>query len=116
MFIQVNPAYRSQEDYYNDMLSADEKEDGVLLEIVNHNLIVEKNRYYTKLSLQNSGNYLSLYADLNPVSLLPTILPRIEKVTLFSNIPLDYPYESIDEEQHLLMLKDPDRLVRVLER
>ena len=111
---QEKTAYFTKKEYYDAMLSDSEKNDSKLLEILDHNLIKINGIYYPKLSPQNIFNYLSLYADSNPLSMLEDTIPYIDNLKIFSHIELEHQYEHIDEEKHLLMLKEPDTVLKSL--
>lgn len=111
---QEKNAYFTKKEYYNAMLSDDEKNDSKLLEILDHNLSEINGIYYPKLSSQNIFYYLSLYANSNPISMLEEITPYVDNLKIFSHIELEYQHEYIDEEKHLLMLKEPDTILKAL--
>lgn len=107
-----NITFSNKIEYYNDMLSDDEKSDHELLNILNYNLIKKEKVYSPILSNKNTSRYLSLYASTEPIKLLNTVLPSIKKLKIFSHNSLNIDFELISEDEHLLMLKRPDVILK----
>lgn len=107
-----NIMFSNKIEYYNDMLTDDEKSDHELLHILNYNLIKKEQAYSPILSNKNTSRYLSLYASTEPIKLLNTVLPNIKKLKIFSHNRLSIDFEPISEDEHLLMLKRPDAILK----
>lgn len=103
------------QDYYDMMLSEQEKQDKLLLSILNHNLINIDDTYRTKLSNANLVNYLSCYPDYHVVDHLEVIKEKVQNLIVYSSSHLPIPYESILPTDHLLMLTKPEIMIEKLQ-
>ncbi|MGT2925784.1 hypothetical protein [Streptococcus cuniculipharyngis] len=103
--------YQYLSDYYDEMLSDDEKNDTQLLEILTGNLIVHNGRYRPKLNTKNTLAYLSIYSNLDIAAELTTVLNQIEEICIFSSRPIGLAHRPISQEDHLLMLTEPQRVL-----
>lgn len=111
MFVSVeDKTYQTVADYYEDMLSADERDDGELLAILAANLIKRNGAYFPSLDIKGTKAYLSLYADLDVAKEFGAIWGQIKNLAVFSSRSVNFPHIPIREEDHLLMLKDPQQV------
>lgn len=106
--------YQNVSNYYDDMLSDDEKDDLELLDILNHNLIVKKDTYTPKLDTKNTKSYLSIYSNFYIENGFISVSNRINNFFIFSSSTISIPHTKISEENHLLMLKEPKELLDVI--
>lgn len=112
MFVSVeDKSYRTVEDYYEDMLSADEQDDGELLAILAANLRLQDGVYFPSLDIKNTKTYLSLYGNLDVAKEFASVLGQLKNVVVFSSRSVALPYVPIREEDHLLMLTDPQQVL-----
>lgn len=112
MFVSVeDKAYQTIEDCYEDMLSADEQADEELLAIVAANLRMRDGVYFPTLDIKNTMSYLSLYANLDVAQEFGAILGQIKNLTVFSSRSVPFPHLPISEEDHLLMVRDPQQVL-----
>lgn len=103
--------YENVEDYYEEMLSADERDDVELLQILAANLMVRDGAYFPTLDLKNTVAYLSLYSNLDIAKEFDCVLNQIQHVLVFSSRFISFPHISIREEDHLLMLRKPQQVL-----
>ncbi len=103
--------YQNLLEYYDDMLSDEEKDDLELLRILNYNLILKNGVYSPTLDTQSTLSYLSMYSNLDIEKELCLVLNKIKKLFIFSSRSISIPHTKIKEENHLLMLKAPQKVL-----
>ncbi|WP_449455624.1 hypothetical protein [Streptococcus suis] len=106
--------YQSLSDYHDYMLSDDEKNDLNLLYILNHNLAVKNDSYSPKLDTKSTVSYLSIYSNGNIEKTFIAVSNQIKNFFIFSSIPISIPHTKISEENHLLMLKEPNEVLEAI--
>ncbi len=110
-FESIPNIFHSSEEYYNSILTPDEKEDKILLDILKYNLTYKNKTYHTILSNQSAVNYLSIFSSIDFIKQLLIIVPRINNLILFSSIELPVKYYKISSDDHLLMITNPQLLL-----
>lgn len=103
--------FQELSDYYNDVLSDDEKNDLKLLRILNHNLALKNGIYYPKLDTKNTVSYLSIYSNRDFEKDFQLVSNRIKDFFIFSSRDILIPHTKISEDNHLLMLKNPKKVL-----
>ncbi|MDU4445311.1 MAG: hypothetical protein E7I81_04295 [Streptococcus mitis] len=112
IFSDVKDGYYQQlSDYYDSILSDNEKEDLELLNILNYNLTVENDVYTPKLDIKSTVSYLSIYSNRDIEKSFLSISDKVSSFSIFSKLPISIPHTAIREENHLLMLKEPKELL-----
>lgn len=106
--------FKSKDNYYDFILEESDSHDLEILEILSQNLVEVENGYQVKLNNQNMLNYLFLYNGIDPNHSLKDLynLGCIENITIFSSIETDLEYIKIEDTEHLLMLSEPEKIIK----
>lgn len=107
--------YSKKEEYCDEILSEEEKTDNELLKIVEKNLIKKEDGYYPVLTTKNIFSYMSIYSEMDTKNILLSVVSNIENLKIFSHIDIPIDYEYISEENHLLMLTNPQKLIKSMD-
>lgn len=107
--------FSKKAEYCDEILSEEEKTDSDLLKIVEKNLIKKEDGYYPVLSTKNIFSYMSIYSEMDTKNILLSVVSDIKNLKIFSHIDIPLDYEYISEENHLLMLTDPKKLIKSMD-
>lgn len=67
------------------------------------------------LSTKNIFSYMSIYSEMDTKNILLSVVSDIKNLKIFSHIDIPLDYEYISEENHLLMLTDPKKLIKSMD-
>lgn len=107
--------FKTTDEYLNTILDDGEKRDTFIKKAVLNTLLGDGSTYKVKCSNAKMLRYLSLLSEVKTEDLLPQIRDNKYDILIFSSDEIkDIPYLSTQESEHLLMLSNPQKIVKML--
>lgn len=107
--------FQTADEYLDTILDDEEKKDRFIKEAVLNTIVTDGYVYKVKCTNSKMLKYLSLLSGIKNEDLLLKITDNNYNVFIFSSDKVDgIPYVSIPEGEHLLMLSNPQELIKKL--
>ena len=107
--------FKTVDEYLNVMTDEKDRQNLFIVEAVIKTLKQDEDQFVVKCSNQKMEKYLSILAGMKTEVLIDNIKKQKGNYTIFSSKKIEgVSYVPISEEEHLLMLSDPDKIIDVL--
>lgn len=107
--------FDSLTSYINIMLTEEEKQDPILYDIVTQTIHEDNGAFILDCTNAMMESYLSLLSGITQNTLIDNLKKQTFSYHIFSSTSLpNINYEKITEEEHLLMLSTPNKIIKLL--
>lgn len=107
--------FKTMDEYLNVMTDEKDRQNLFIVEAVIKTLKQDEEPFTVKCSNQKMEKYLSILAGMKTEVLIKNMKKQKSNYTIFSSKKIEgISYVPISEEEHLLMLSDPDKIRKVL--